>query len=179
MGKIENKNAKILVIMGSDSDWQQVSETVKTLSKFGVKSEIRVLSAHRTPDRAIQVARNAEKNGFCVIIAAAGGAAHLPGVLAANTILPVIGIPIKGGSLNGVDSLLSIVQMPAGIPVATVTLGNAGPVNAAILALEILALNDKTLMTKLKNYRKELVARVIEADKKVAMEASELTKETK
>jgi len=168
------KAKKVLIVMGSDSDWPQVSEAIKVLKEFGVTSEARVLSAHRTPDRAIQLAKDAQKNNFGVIIAAAGGAAHLPGVIAANTVLPVIGIPVKGGALNGIDALLSIVQMPAGIPVATVTLGSAGPLNAAILAVQILAVNDDGLRTKLEDYKKGLADKVERADKKVVEESTKL-----
>ena len=175
MGKVDNSNGRVLIVMGSDSDWPQVAEAVTVLNEFGVRSESRVLSAHRTPDKAIQAARDAEKDGFGVIIAAAGGAAHLPGVLAANTILPVIGIPVKGGSLNGMDALLSIVQMPSGIPVATVTLGSAGPVNAAILAVQILATRNKALKAKLRKYKGELAEKVGKADRKVREESSKLT----
>ena len=128
------------VVMGSDSDWPLMEATVKTLVQFGVQSETRVISAHRTPELATAYASSASRRGLQVIIAAAGGAAHLAGMLAAHTSLPVIGVPVKSGALDGLDALLSTVQMPGGIPVATVALGSAGAVNAAILAIQILAL---------------------------------------
>jgi phosphoribosylaminoimidazole carboxylase PurE protein len=130
------------IIMGSDSDWPLVQKGAALLKRFGAPFEARVLSAHRTPAEAGRYAAEAEERGLRVLIAAAGGAAHLAGVLAAHTTLPVIGLPVAGGALNGLDALLATVQMPAGIPVATVTLGGAGPQNAALFALEILALSD-------------------------------------
>ena len=133
----------VAVLMGSDSDWETVKETVETLKWFGVECEVHVISAHRTPQRASAFAGKAAGRGIKVIIAAAGGAAHLAGVLAAHTILPVIGIPIKGGALDGLDALLSTVQMPAGVPVATVALGKAGSINAALLAVQMLALEPR------------------------------------
>ena len=133
------------IVMGSDSDWPLVKECADTLRGFGVGFEARVLSAHRTPEAAAAYAQSAARRGLKILIAAAGGAAHLGGVVAAHTILPVIGIPIKGGALNGLDALLATLQMPAGIPVATVTLGSAGPVNAALLAVQILAVGQPAL----------------------------------
>ena len=127
------------IVMGSDSDWPAVRGAAETLEEFGIVAEVRVISAHRTPDLAAEYSRTAARRGLKVIIAAAGGAAHLGGVLASHTTLPVIGIPVKGGALNGIDALLATLQMPSGIPVATVTLGSAGPVNAALFAVEILA----------------------------------------
>ncbi len=126
------------VIMGSKSDWETMAESSRTLTKLGVPHECRIVSAHRTPDRMAEYAKTAEQRGIEVIIAAAGGAAHLPGMVAAQTLLPVLGVPIKSSILNGIDSLLSIVQMPAGIPVGTLAIGNAGAVNAALLAASIL-----------------------------------------
>lgn len=142
---------KVGIIMGSDSDLPVLEKTIETLKEFSVPFEVHVYSAHRTPEKAIEFSKNAEKNGFGVIIAAAGMAAHLAGVIAANTILPVIGIPCKSQNLEGFDALLSTVQMPSGIPVATVAIN--GGVNAALLSIEILAVNDKELSKKLKEKR--------------------------
>jgi 5-(carboxyamino)imidazole ribonucleotide mutase len=166
------EQAEVALVMGSDSDWPTVQEAARTLVEFGVGCEVRVISAHRTPERAAAFARTAQERGLKVILAAAGGAAHLGGVLAAHTILPVIGIPVKGGALNGVDALLAIVQMPAGIPVATVTLGSAGPVNAAILAVQILALSRPELAAKLTAYKAKLERKVVDADAKLQAEWS-------
>jgi 5-(carboxyamino)imidazole ribonucleotide mutase len=146
---------KIAVIMGSQSDLPTVKETLKILKDFSIEYVVKVLSAHRTPDLTAKFAKQAEAKGLQIIIAAAGGAAALAGVIASHTELPVIGIPIKTKSLKGLDSLLSIVQMPAGIPVATVAIGKAGAKNAAILALEILALKDKNLKRKLSILKKK------------------------
>lgn len=149
---------KVLVIMGSDSDFQVMQQTFKTLQQFGVEYQAEVCSAHRTPDAAAGLASGAYDSGFGVIIAAAGLAAHLPGVLAAYTILPVIGVPIASGSLNGVDALYSIVQMPAGIPVAAVAIDGAA--NAAILAVQILAGSDGSLAEKLLQHKADLKNKV-------------------
>ena len=138
---------KVAVIMGSDSDFPVVSPAVKRLKSFGIPVEVRVMSAHRTPDAAAEFSKNAKAEGFGVIIAAAGKAAHLGGVLAAHTTLPVIGIPVKSSTLDGLDALLATVQMPAGIPVATVAIDGAD--NAAILAAQILALSDESLAEQL------------------------------
>ena len=155
------------IVMGSDSDWPLVKKAVETLNDFGVVSESRVISAHRTPEVASDYAATAAKRGLKIIIAAAGGAAHLGGVLAGHTILPVIGIPIKGGALNGMDSLLATLQMPAGIPVATVTLGSAGPVNAALLAVQILALSDAALRKKFVGHKRAMKKKVEKGDQNV------------
>jgi len=136
--------------MGSDSDWSVMSDAAQTLKVFGIEHEVEVLSAHRTPDRMIEWGKNAASRGVKVIIAGAGGAAHLPGMLASVTTLPVIGVPVSLGKLDGMDSLLSIVQMPAGIPVATVSIGGAK--NAGILAVRILSTSDKQLEQKLIDY---------------------------
>ena len=128
------------VVMGSKSDWETMSHTVSTLESLGVEAEVRVMSAHRTPDVAIEFSRTAEERGLEVIIAAAGGAAHLAGVMAAKTTIPVLGVPMKGWSLDGLDSLLSTAQMPRGVPVGTLAIGKAGAVNAALLAGQILGL---------------------------------------
>ncbi len=154
--------SKVLVVMGSDSDFPVMEGCFKMLNKFGVEFEARVASAHRTPDKAIALARNARENGFSVVIAAAGLAAHLGGVLAANTSLPVIGVPCKGGALNGVDALYATVQMPTGIPVATVAID--GGANAAILACQMIAISDSELAKKLDDYKASLAASVDERD---------------
>jgi 5-(carboxyamino)imidazole ribonucleotide mutase len=152
------KDAKVLVVMGSDSDYPVVEPALKVLRDFNVGFEARVCSAHRTPGIASELASRAVENGFDVIVAAAGKAAHLPGVLAAYTPLPVIGLPVKSSSVGGLDSLLSIVQMPAGIPVATVALDGAE--NAALLAIQMISLRDTGLMEKLVEYKKKLAKKV-------------------
>ena len=159
---------KIGIIMGSDSDLPIIEKAINTLKAFDVPFEVHVFSAHRTPEQARDFSLNARKNGFGAIIAAAGMAAHLAGAIAANTTLPVIGIPVKSGHLNGVDALLSTVQMPSGIPVATVAID--GAVNAALLCIEILAVSDSDLAEKLDNKRKADSAKVLE--KNSAIEAS-------
>lgn len=153
------------VIMGSDSDLPVVRKAIEVLKAFEIDIEVSVISAHRTPDRAAEYAKNAESNGFEVIIAAAGKAAHLPGVLAAFTTLPVIGIPIKSSTLDGLDSLLSIVQMPSGIPVATVAVDGAE--NAGLLAVQILSVKYGFLRDKLKEYKEKLRLDVIKKDEKI------------
>jgi 5-(carboxyamino)imidazole ribonucleotide mutase len=158
------------VIMGSDSDWPLLKQTASTLDSFGVGYEVRVISAHRSPATATGYAGEAAARGLKVVIAAAGGAAHLAGVLAAHTTLPVIGVPVKGGALDGLDALLSTVQMPAGIPVGTVALGNAGAVNAAILAVQILALGNPALAQRLVLHKKSLADKVAAADEKIQAE---------
>lgn len=142
---------KVGIIIGSDSDLPIIEKAIDILKDFSIPFEVHIYSAHRTPEKAIEFSKNAEKNGFGVIIAAAGMAAHLAGVIAANTILPVIGIPCKSQNLEGIDALLSTVQMPSGIPVATVAIN--GGVNAALLSIEILGVNDKELSKKLKEKR--------------------------
>lgn len=161
------KKPQVAIVMGSNSDWPTLKSGAELLDSFGIRYEVRVISAHRTPDDAAEYAKKAEKRGIKVIIAAAGGAAHLGGVLAAHTTLPVLGVPVKGGALNGVDALLSMVQMPSGIPVPTVTLGSAGPVNAAIFAAQILALNSKVLAKKMKSYKRKLKTKVTRGDREV------------
>lgn len=167
MSKKKKAGPEVGVVMGSDSDWPVVEETTKVLKHFGVTCEARVISAHRTPEKAIDYSLTAAGRGLKVIIAAAGSAAHLAGVLAANTILPVIGVPMKGGALDGLDALLSTVQMPGGIPVATVALGKAGAVNAAILAVQILALTRPDLQKKLVQYKLGLKKKVDEANSRI------------
>jgi len=165
--KTNSSKPQVGVVMGSDSDWPLMEATVKTLAQFGVQSETRVISAHRTPEQAAAYAKSAERRGLRVIIAAAGGAAHLAGMLAAHTILPVIGVPVKSGTLDGLDALLATVQMPGGIPVATVALGSAGAVNAAILAIQIMAPGRPGLQTKLKQLKRDLKTKVKKGNARV------------
>ncbi|GAV23951.1 5-(carboxyamino)imidazole ribonucleotide mutase [Carboxydothermus pertinax] len=160
---------KVGIIMGSDSDWEVVKKAVEVLKEFGVEYEVKVASAHRTPDKALNFARSALEKGFGVIIAAAGMAAHLPGVLAAVTTLPVIGIPIKA-SLEGIDSLLAIAQMPPGVPVATVGINAAK--NAGLLAVQILSLSDESLAQKLYAYKEKLALEVEEKEQKLLAKLS-------
>lgn len=140
--------------MGSKSDWPTMSKTAETLDELGVDYEVRVVSAHRTPDLLFEYAQNAAQRGLQIIIAGAGGAAHLPGMVAAKTLLPVLGVPIQSRALKGMDSLLSMVQMPAGIPVGTLAIGEAGAINAALQAAAILALYDEKIHQTLSAYRK-------------------------
>ena len=161
------RDGQVAVVMGSDSDLPVVTATIDLLKEFGIGCEVRVMSAHRTPDEVHTFATEAEGRGIAVIIAAAGGAAHLAGVVASLTTLPVIGIPMETVALKGIDSLLSTVQMPAGVPVATVAIGKAGAVNAAVLALQILALTDDKLKAKLREYKSALVGKVKGRDEKV------------
>ncbi|MEJ5337015.1 MULTISPECIES: 5-(carboxyamino)imidazole ribonucleotide mutase [Thermus] len=142
------------VIMGSKSDWATLRHAAETLEALGVPYEVRVVSAHRTPDLMAEYAKTAEERGLMVIIAGAGGAAHLPGMTAAHTPLPVLGVPVESQALKGLDSLLSIVQMPAGVPVGTLAIGRAGAVNAALLAASIVGLKHPEVMERLKAYRK-------------------------
>ena len=164
------KKPTVAIVMGSKTDWPVLEFTVKTLKEFGVESTVRVMSAHRTPHEATEFAENAAKNGYKVIIGAAGGAAHLCGVLAGHTTLPVVGIPVKGWALDGMDSLLSTVQMPKGVPVATVAIGKAGAINAAILAVQIMALSDGVLKRKLVAYKKNMAKDVLKADAELQKE---------
>jgi 5-(carboxyamino)imidazole ribonucleotide mutase len=144
---------KVVVCMGSQSDWETMQEAASSLESLCVPHEVRIISAHRTPDRLAEFARGAAADGIAVIIAGAGGAAHLPGMLAAHTTLPVLGVPVESKSLNGMDSLLSIVQMPGGVPVGTLAIGAAGARNAGLLAAQILALSDADLATRLAAWR--------------------------
>lgn len=150
---MKNKNPQVAIIMGSDSDLPTMKEAAKVLEEFGVAYELTIVSAHRTPKRMFEYAQTAKERGLKVIIAGAGGAAHLPGMTASITPLPVIGVPIKTSALSGVDSLYSIVQMPKGVPVATVAIGNA--TNAAILAVKILGIADKKLLKKVEKYQEK------------------------
>jgi len=169
MKKSKKTAVSVAVIMGSDSDWDVMSESLKTLKSFGVTCEAQVMSAHRTPDRAAAFAKSAAAQGVKVIIAAAGSAAHLAGVIAAHTTLPVIGVPMKGGGLDGLDALLSTVQMPAGVPVATVALGKAGAINAALLAVQMLALGRADLQKKLAAHKSRLKEKVDEGNKRLSV----------
>ncbi len=164
---MNEKEPKVGIVMGSDSDWPLVKKACETLEKFGVAYETRVISAHRTPDVALDYSRTAEARGLKVIIAAAGGAAHLGGVLAAGTVLPVIGIPVAGGALNGLDALYATVQMPSGVPVACVACGSAGPTNAALLAIQILGTADAGLRDKFHAHKEELRKKVAAANERI------------
>ena len=162
------KKPQVAVIMGSDSDLGTMKETMRLLRNFGIPYEVKILSAHRSPKMTSDFAKKAEKKGIKVIIAGAGGAAHLAGVIASHTILPVIGVPMNTEALKGIDSLLSTVQMPSGIPVATVAIGAAGAKNAAILTAEILATSDGALRKKLKALKKKLISAVKAKNKKLS-----------
>lgn len=154
-------SARVGIIMGSTSDWSTMEHTSQTLEQLGVDHEARVVSAHRTPDLLFDYCESAKDRGIKIIIAGAGGAAHLPGMAAAKTPLPVIGVPVESKALKGMDSLLSIVQMPAGVPVATVAIGKAGAINAALLATAILSTEDSALAEKLDQFRNEQTKRVL------------------
>ena len=148
--------------MGSQSDWRTMQDAAGMLDDLGAAYEVKIISAHRTPARLTAFAETAHKSGFAVIIAGAGGAAHLPGMLAANTHLPVLGVPVESAALKGMDSLLSIVQMPAGVPVGTLAIGQAGAKNAALLAVQILALSNPQLASKIQEWRATQTANVAE-----------------
>ncbi|OON92516.1 MAG: 5-(carboxyamino)imidazole ribonucleotide mutase [Candidatus Epulonipiscium fishelsonii] len=163
---------RVAIIMGSDSDFPVMKNTIKRLKDWDISVETHVMSAHRTPERACEFARTAKDNGFAVIIAAAGKAAHLAGVLAGHTTLPVIGVPIKSSTMDGLDSLLSTVQMPSGIPVATVAIDGAD--NAAILATQILAISDENLAEKLEQFKKDMVEGVIKKDEALQVQIKNL-----
>jgi len=162
------------ILMGSDSDLPVMAECVRVLEAYGVSSDVRVLSAHRTPDQAVAFAREAEGRGFKVLVAGAGGSAHLAGVVAAHTALPVIGVPLAGSPLGGFDSLLSTVQMPPGIPVATVGVGPMGAKNAGHLAVAILGVADAELRARLKQRRERMTAEVLDKGKDLPRRLSEL-----
>ena len=164
--------ALVGIIMGSDTDLPVMKEAAATLDKFGVTFEIDITSAHRSPARTAEYARSARERGLKAIIVGAGGAAHLAGVVAAETTLPVIGVPMPTTSLQGMDSLLSTVQMPAGIPVATVAIGKSGAINAAILAVQIMGTADAAIAEKLAAYKKELAEKVVAKSEKVKREFS-------
>jgi len=155
----------VAIIMGSQSDWETMRHAAETLTALGIAHEARIVSAHRTPERLYSFAKGAKAAGFQVVIAGAGGAAHLPGMAAALTELPVFGVPVESKALSGVDSLYSIVQMPAGIPVGTLAIGKSGAINAALLAASVLALNDAGLATRLATWRKQQTEAVSERPK--------------
>ncbi|HSO48788.1 MAG TPA: 5-(carboxyamino)imidazole ribonucleotide mutase [Rhizobiaceae bacterium] len=159
---MNSSSADVAIIMGSQSDWPTMRHAAQMLDQLGVAYESRIVSAHRTPDRMISFAKGAKAAGFKVIIAGAGGAAHLPGMVAAMTTLPVLGVPVESKALRGQDSLLSIVQMPAGIPVGTLAIGEAGAANAGLLAAQVLALSDVALAARIEAWRGERTAGVAE-----------------
>jgi 5-(carboxyamino)imidazole ribonucleotide mutase len=162
MGNMSDHSKPLVaVIMGSKSDWETMRPASEMLTQFGVPHECRIVSAHRTPALMAEFALSAELRGFEVIIAGAGGAAHLPGMVAAHTLIPVVGVPVESRALSGLDSLLSIVQMPGGVPVGTVAIGKAGAINAALLAVSILANSRPDLRDKLRNFREEQTTRVL------------------
>lgn len=161
-GSLSKLPRKIAICMGSQSDWEIMQETAVILEQFDAPHEVKIISAHRTPNRLKNFAEKAHQDGFEIIIGGAGGAAHLPGMLAAYTHLPVLGVPIKSATLNGMDSLLSIVQMPAGVPVGTLAIGIPGAKNAALLALQILALTDPLLAEKMVDWRTRQSADIAE-----------------
>jgi len=160
---VKYSNPLVAIIMGSKSDWDTMKVASETLHEFGIPHENKVVSAHRTPDLLFEFAKSAELRGIEVIIAGAGGAAHLPGMCASQTILPVLGVPVQSKALNGLDSLLSIVQMPAGIPVGTLAIGQAGAKNAALLAISILAISRPELREKLREFRRKQTQQVLES----------------
>jgi len=155
----------VAIIMGSQSDWPTMRHTAETLDALGVAYDKRIVSAHRTPDRLVAFAKGAKAEGFKIIIAGAGGAAHLPGMTASMTALPVFGVPVESKALSGVDSLYSIVQMPPGVPVGTLAIGRAGAINAALLAASVLALNDEALSVRLENWRRKQTDAVADTPK--------------
>ena len=169
----KKREVRLGVLMGSDTDLPVMSEAGKVLDKFGIGFEMEVMSAHRTPARAHEYATTAQSRGLKVLIAAAGAAAHLAGVIAANTTLPVIGVPMGTSSLNGLDALLSTVQMPGGIPVATMAIDKAGAVNAAIFAAEILGLSDPEIARKLVEHKEELARSVTEKNARLQQQLAE------
>lgn len=157
----EQAQPLVAVIMGSKSDWETMRHAAETLAQFEVPHECRIVSAHRTPDLLVEFAKSAEARGLAVIIAGAGGAAHLPGMTAAHTVLPVLGVPVESHALKGMDSLLSIVQMPGGIPVGTLAIGKAGAINAALFAISILGNTQPEFRAKLQRFREEQTAKVL------------------
>ena len=157
----EQNNILVGVIMGSTSDWETMRHAVETLTEFGVPHEAKVVSAHRTPELMAEYAQSAEARGLQIIIAGAGGAAHLPGMVAAQTVLPVLGVPVQSHALNGLDSLLSIVQMPGGVPVGTLAIGKSGAKNAALLAISILGNQHPEYRQKLHNFRQAQTEKVL------------------
>lgn len=169
---MSKSSSEVSIIMGSESDFPLVAKTVKTLKSFGVNHEVHVISAHRTPEKASEFAASAEKRGVKIIIAAAGKAAHLAGVIAGMTVLPVIGLPVKSSFCDGLDSLLSVVQMPKGVPVATVAVDGAE--NAAVLAVQILSLSNEPLKEKLKAFKQDMVCDIEKSDEKIKQQLNEI-----
>ena len=167
MAKNSTRKPRVGILMGSDSDLEVMREAEKRLDYFGIAYETRIISAHRTPERAAKYASGAQQRGLEVIIAGAGAAAHLAGAIAANTTLPVLGIPIDSSTLKGLDALLATVQMPAGIPVATMAIGKAGAANAGLFAVQIIALKDSKVAARLTEFKKEMAADVEERDRKL------------
>ncbi|OOF85922.1 5-(carboxyamino)imidazole ribonucleotide mutase [Rodentibacter ratti] len=159
---MSTKQAQIAIVMGSKSDWVTMQESTQILDELNVPYHVEIVSAHRTPDKLFSFAENAQNNGYKVIIAGAGGAAHLPGMIAAKTLVPVLGVPVKSSMLSGVDSLHSIVQMPKGIPVGTLAIGPAGAANAALLAAQILAAWDQDLLSRLQTFREKQTQAVLD-----------------
>lgn len=157
-----DKNPLVGIIMGSQSDWETMKHAHEILHELGVSHECRIVSAHRTPERMVEYAKTAEKRGIQVIIAGAGGAAHLPGMVASLTTLPVLGVPVESKALSGLDSLLSIAQMPGGVPVGTLAIGKAGAKNAGLLAASVIALQNPEIVKNLKNFREKQTASVAE-----------------
>ena len=169
MSEPAHERPRIGVVMGSRSDWDTLQHAATTLTELGIAHEVRVVSAHRTPDVLFDYAETAVERGLAAIIAGAGGAAHLPGMLAAKTRVPVLGVPVQSHALNGLDSLLSIVQMPAGVPVATLAIGKAGAVNAALLAAAMIATNDAEIAKRLDAYREAQTKSVVDhSDPRIA-----------
>lgn len=167
MRKEQFMNPEVAVIMGSTSDWETMKHACESLDEVGVTYEKRVVSAHRTPDLMFEFAEKARERGIKVIIAGAGGAAHLPGMVAAKTTLPVIGVPVQSRTLNGLDSLLSIVQMPGGVPVATTAIGKAGATNAGLLAAQMLSMYDKKVAERLEEKRQQMTQSVLESSEQL------------
>lgn len=165
--------SKVLVVMGSDSDWAVMESCVDQLSYFGIESDARVCSAHRTPDVAHALARGAADSGFSVVIAAAGHAAHLAGVMAAGTVLPVIGVPLDSSALDGLDALLATVQMPPGVPVATVAIGKPGAINAAVLAAQVIGVSDSAVREKVVEHKVKMAETVADKDARLRARNSE------
>jgi 5-(carboxyamino)imidazole ribonucleotide mutase len=178
--KPQSARPRVGIIMGSTSDWETLESAAQTLTKLSIEHEVRVVSAHRTPDLLFDYASTARDRGLQVIIAGAGGAAHLPGMTAAKTTLPVLGVPVKSKTLNGIDSLLSIVQMPTGIPVGTLAIGNAGAANAALLAASILSLTDPAVKQALDQFRAQQTESVLaQSDPRIAAVGSTKAKSTR
>ena len=166
-------SAKVLVVMGSDSDWSVMESCVEQLQKFDIEAEVRVCSAHRTPEVAHVLSKTAADEGYCAIIAAAGHAAHLAGVMAASTTLPVIGVPIDSSALDGLDALLATVQMPPGVPVATVAIGKPGACNAAILAAQIVGVSDSEMRVRLDDHKATMASKVAAKDEALRARSSD------